>query len=82
VAVTPTCPVRYDPLHEATLADPYPELAALRAQAPLVWHDGMDTPTCSQRQQCGDRLCDDRMLLDSAGTALGAGTGRPAVVPS
>ncbi|MEU2730584.1 cytochrome P450 [Streptomyces griseoviridis] len=38
----PTCPVRYDPLDEATLADPYPVLAALRAQAPLVWHDSME----------------------------------------
>lgn len=43
VAVTPTCPVRYDPLDEATLADPYPVLAALRAQAPLVWHDTMES---------------------------------------
>ncbi|MGW4983585.1 cytochrome P450 [Streptomyces mirabilis] len=43
MAVTPTCPVRYDPLDEATLADPYPVLAALRAQAPLVWHDTMES---------------------------------------
>ncbi|MFI5979050.1 cytochrome P450 [Streptomyces sp. NPDC051452] len=42
MAVTPTCPVRYDPLDEATLADPYPVLAALRAHAPLVWHDTME----------------------------------------
>ncbi|MGW7130926.1 hypothetical protein ACWGIA_21655 [Streptomyces bobili] len=35
MAVTPTCPVRYDPLDEATLTDPYPVLAALRAHAPL-----------------------------------------------
>ena len=32
MAVTPTCPVRYDPLDEATLTDPYAVLAALRAQ--------------------------------------------------
>ncbi|MFE2470546.1 cytochrome P450 [Streptomyces mirabilis] len=43
MAATPTCPVRYDPLDEATLADPYPVLAALRAQAPLVWHDTMES---------------------------------------
>ncbi|ALV39339.1 cytochrome P450 [Streptomyces sp. CdTB01] len=42
MAVTPTCPVHYDPLDEATLADPYPVLAALRAHAPLVWHDTME----------------------------------------
>ncbi|MFC7266734.1 MULTISPECIES: hypothetical protein [Streptomyces] len=31
MSVTPTCPVRYDPLDEATLADPYPVLAPLRS---------------------------------------------------
>lgn len=52
MAVTPTCPVRYDPLDEATLADPYPVLAALRAQAPLVWHDNMECWLVTSYDDC------------------------------
>ncbi|MGW2892640.1 cytochrome P450 [Streptomyces griseoruber] len=52
MAVTPTCPVRYDPLDEATLADPYPVLAALRAHAPLVWHDTMECWLVTDYDDC------------------------------
>ncbi|WP_406164855.1 hypothetical protein [Streptomyces sp. NBC_00996] len=34
----PPCPVRYNSLDDATLADPHPVLAELRLQAPAVWH--------------------------------------------
>ncbi|MGW2826399.1 cytochrome P450 [Streptomyces sp. NPDC001443] len=37
-----TSPTGYDPLHEATLADPYPQLAALRERTPVAWHEGME----------------------------------------
>src|SRR5215469_7819949 len=33
--------VSYDPLDEATLADPYPVLARLREDSPVFWHEGM-----------------------------------------
>ncbi|GAB2739723.1 cytochrome P450 [Kitasatospora kifunensis] len=34
-------PARYDPLDPATLAHPYPVLAALRAAEPVSWHESM-----------------------------------------
>ncbi|OQQ15534.1 hypothetical protein B0675_27010 [Streptomyces sp. M41(2017)] len=48
----PARPVRYDPLDAATLADPYPVLAALRTQAPAVWHDGMECWLITRYADC------------------------------
>ncbi|WP_406368755.1 cytochrome P450 [Streptomyces sp. NBC_00647] len=48
----PVGPARYDPLADATLADPYPVLAELRAQAPAVWHDGMECWLITRYADC------------------------------
>ncbi|GAB1331663.1 cytochrome P450 [Streptomyces sennicomposti] len=45
-------PVRYDPLHEATLADPYPQLAALREQTPVAWHEAMECWLITRYEDC------------------------------
>ncbi|MBC2868608.1 cytochrome P450 [Streptomyces mexicanus] len=47
-----TSPVRYDPLHEATLADPYPQLAALREQTPVAWHEVMECWLITRYEDC------------------------------
>ncbi|MCX4598394.1 cytochrome P450 [Streptomyces sp. NBC_01549] len=47
-----TSPVGYDPLDEATLADPYPQLAALREQTPVAWHEGMECWLITRYEDC------------------------------
>ena len=47
-----TSPVGYDPLDEATLADPYPQLAALREQTPVAWHKGMECWLITLYEDC------------------------------
>ncbi|MFH9968553.1 cytochrome P450 [Streptomyces mirabilis] len=47
-----TSPAGYDPLDEATLADPYPQLADLRAQTPVAWHEGMECWLITRYEDC------------------------------
>ncbi|RSO09925.1 cytochrome P450 [Streptomyces sp. WAC 05379] len=47
-----TSPVRYDPLDEATLADPYPQLADLREQTPVAWHEAMECWLLTRYEDC------------------------------
>ncbi|MEU1273571.1 cytochrome P450 [Streptomyces sp. NPDC005799] len=47
-----TSPLGYDPLDEATLADPYPQLAALREQASVAWHEGMECWLITRYEDC------------------------------
>ncbi|MDQ0904090.1 cytochrome P450 [Streptomyces canus] len=52
MAVMPTCPAPYDPLDDATLIDPYPVLAVLRIQAPVVWHAQMECWLVTRYTDC------------------------------
>ncbi|MFI2415667.1 cytochrome P450 [Streptomyces sp. NPDC018947] len=52
MATGPMTPVRYHPLDEATLADPYPVLAALREQTPVAWHETMQSWLTSRYHDC------------------------------
>ncbi len=45
---TPT----YDPLDPATLANPYPVLAAMRASTPVFWHEGMQSWALTRYADC------------------------------
>ena len=47
-----TSPLRYDPLDEATLADPYPQLAALRGKTPVAWHEVMECWLLTRYEDC------------------------------
>ncbi|WP_127361668.1 cytochrome P450 [Actinacidiphila soli] len=42
----------YDPLDPATLADPYPVLAALRKNTPVFWHEGMQCWAMTRYADC------------------------------
>ncbi|MGV4891993.1 cytochrome P450 [Streptomyces viridosporus] len=52
MATLPACPVRYDPLDAATLADPYPVLTALRTRAPVTWHEPMECWLVTRYADC------------------------------
>lgn len=47
-----TTSVRYDPLADATLADPYPVYAELRANDPVHWHDRMQCWVLTRYRDC------------------------------
>lgn len=42
----------YDPLDPATLANPYPVLAALRESSPVFWHEGMRCWALTRYSDC------------------------------
>lgn len=42
----------YDPLDPATLANPYPVLAALRESTPVFWHEGMRSWALTRYADC------------------------------
>ncbi|MFF2144089.1 cytochrome P450 [Kitasatospora sp. NPDC058190] len=45
-------PVRYDPLDSATLLDPYPVYAGLRASEPVHWHEKMQSWVLTRYRDC------------------------------
>jgi cytochrome P450 len=49
-----TLALQYDPLALATLADPYPIYATMRAEAPIFWHEQMQSWVLSRYQDCVD----------------------------
>lgn len=60
-----TSHVQYDPLDPATLANPYPVYAELRATTPIFWHEGMRSWILTRYQDCVDVLRDhDRFARD------------------
>jgi cytochrome P450 len=67
--------VSYDPLDEATLADPYPVLARLRDESPVFWHQGMGCWCLTRYADCVAVLRDhERFARDQrrAGTRVPA----------
>ncbi|MGE3257940.1 cytochrome P450 [Pseudonocardia sp.] len=51
-----TTSLRYDPLDLATIADPYPVYAELRAHDPVHWHEGMRSWVLTRYDDCRDVL--------------------------
>ncbi len=50
--------IKYDPLAPATLADPYPIYAELRANAPVFWHEEMRSWVLTRYRDCHEVLRD------------------------
>lgn len=47
-----SCVTAYDPLDPATLANPYPVLAAARESTPVFWHEGMRSWALTRYADC------------------------------
>jgi cytochrome P450 len=48
--------LRYDPLDQATIADPYPVYAELREHAPAYWHEQMESWVLTRYRDCREVL--------------------------